>query len=180
MVVTLDDINELGVRTFDVYIYHYGTEEGYETLRLVGTAKDIICGMDSMYLLDNLPDENWGEYWAEISYAGVDLVCMPDLSSQDYDIVVEDSALDELSEERRAAKQRRRMTWRQLAEHIRDMPEEVLDNPVYVSMGELCKYYYDVDDLYPIRNADISPVYFGNTCEGNPYAIGLEMDDFID
>ena len=180
MVVTLDDINELGVRTFDVCIYHYGDDDTYETLCLVGTVGDIVNGMDSIYLLDNLPNEDWGEYWAGISYAGIDLICMPDLSSPDYEIVVEDSALDELSEERRAAKQRRCMTWRQLAEHIRDMPEEVLDDPVYVSMGELCKYYYDVDDLYPIRNADISPVYFGNTCEGNPYAIGLEMDDFID
>ena len=180
MAVTLDDINELGVRTFDVCIYHYGDDDTYETLCLVGTVGDIVNGMDSIYLLDNLPNEDWGEYWAGISYAGIDLICMPDLSSPDYEIVVEDSVLDDISEERRAAKQRRCMTWRQLAEHIRDMPEEVLDDPVYVSMGELCKYYYDVDDLYPIRNADISPVYFGNTCEGNPYAIGLEMDDFID
>lgn len=180
MTVTLSDINELGTRAFTVNIYHYGEEDEYETLYLIGNIYDLIYAMDSLYLLDNLPDEDWSEYWAGISYAGIDLVCMPDLSSPDYEIVVEDSGLDEISAERRAIKRRRCMTWRQLAEYIRDIPEEVLDDPVYVSMGELCKYYYDVDDLYPIRNIDISPVYFGNTCEGNPYAIDLEIDDCID
>lgn len=96
MIVTLDDLNELGIRTFDVCIYHYGDEETYETLCLIGTVEGIVYGMDSIYLLDNLPDEDWGEYWAGISYAGVDLICMPDLDGPYYDIVVDEDDLDEL------------------------------------------------------------------------------------
>jgi hypothetical protein len=95
MAVTLDDINELGVRAFDVYIYHYGDEETYETLCFIGTAEDIVYGMDT-YLTDNVPDDDWGEYWAGISYAGVDLVCMPDLDGPYYDVVVDDEEFEGL------------------------------------------------------------------------------------
>lgn len=102
MAVTLDNLNELGTHVFDVCIYHHGDEETYETLCIIGTAEDIIYGMDSIYLLDNIPDEDWGEYWAGISYAGVDLICMPDLDGPYYDVVVDEDNLDELVREARA------------------------------------------------------------------------------
>lgn len=99
MAVTLDNLNDLGTRVFDVCIYHHGDEETYETLCLIGTAEDIIYGMDSIYLLGNLPDEDWGEYWAGISYAGIDLVCMPDLDGPYYDVIVDDEEFEGLLNE---------------------------------------------------------------------------------
>ena len=87
MIHTFEEIIDLGSNYYDVTIYRYGHEDYIESFCCFGNIDDIVFSMDSIWLLPNVPDEDWNEYYAIISLDDVDLVIMEGLESPNYTVI---------------------------------------------------------------------------------------------
>ena len=85
MAITMGDIKKLGFNFFNIDIYRYGCEEVCESITIGCDIDGIINGMDTIWLLGNAVDD-WSNYWATIDYEGVELICMKNLSTAEYEL----------------------------------------------------------------------------------------------
>ena len=98
--VTYNDIDALGERYFDVFIYKYEEEieDVYESFTCYGNVWDIASMMDSIYLINEAPHDEWSRYTACISYLGHDLVALTNLADPgEYYIIADYEILEQLA-----------------------------------------------------------------------------------
>lgn len=84
MAVTINNIHSLGRVDYDVTVYRNGCEDDLEQLVVYGEFDEVIRVMNKLaagYFED--PDE----YYACISYAGMDLAVMDPISGTDYEVL---------------------------------------------------------------------------------------------
>lgn len=93
---TTDDIRHLKERYCDVHIYRHGEEDYIDHLYVFGNPIDIIDMMDAMWLLDNAPDEPWGNLSAAISIDGHDIVYQPDMTQPSCEVIATYETIEEL------------------------------------------------------------------------------------